>query len=585
MASQDFDHPPTPEEGEPFSDQLELLAVMGRNFAQSLDIDETLHRALEHITMYMDAASGALFLLEDEGATLRCHVSMGETQIEGITLSSNEGIVGRCMQKNKGEVIHDASKDPDFYKEVDKFTGVTTTSILCAPLSVKDQRIGAVELINRKSGDGLFVDSDLNMLEALCSSAALAILNARMAESMVEQERVRRELELAAEIQRTLLPTPVSEPFPIHGINIPARMVSGDFFDFFTLDDGRICFNLGDVSGKGMNAALLMAKTASLYRCLGKTIHQPGHLMSLVNAEICETATRGMFVTMIGGIYDPGTGLVVLANAGHEPPLYHCPDGTFATLPAGAPPLGIPPSLVKDNIFPENELRLDGGTLYIFTDGLTEGAQENGKPLEVEGLKALLKEAVSDAVTERIQAVIGSVHRPEETLRDDLTILAVDDSLQKPARDQRMTTEPLQTAHAVDGTLLNMTFPARADRLKLVRRTVSETAEFCGCQPDTAQGIVIAVDEACQNVIRHAYGTKEAGQIDLELRREGNNMVVLVRDFADPIDPDSIKPRELDDLRAGGLGTHFMREVMDDVAYTTPSTGDGNLLRMVKRIN
>ena len=584
MATRDSEAPLVTEDGEPFADQLELLAVMGRDFATSLDIDDTLNRALEHITMYMDAASGALFLLEDEGATLRCHASIGETEITGVTLGSGEGIVGRCVQRNKGEVISDAAKDPDFYNKVDAFTGYTTKSVLCAPLSVKDQRIGAIELINRKTGDGLFTDSDLNMLEALCSSAALAILNARMAESMVEQERVRRELELAAEIQRTLLPTPRADGFPVHGINIPAHTVSGDFYDFFELDDGRICFNLGDVSGKGMNAALLMAKTASLYRCLGKTIHQPGYLLSLINAEIRETATRGMFVTMVGGIYDPGTGLVVLANAGHEPPLYWHPDGTFASLPAGAPPLGIPQSLVPENFFPETELRLDGGTLFIFTDGLTEGLLEDGKPLEVEGLNALLRETPSEGIEERLRTISGRVHRPEEALRDDLTILAIDDAGQKERRDSPMATLPLPADEATDDRLLSLSFPARADRLKLVRRTVSEAAEFCGCGPEATRSVVIAVDEACQNVIRHAYGKASEGEIALEMRREGGNVVVLVRDFAERVDPGTIKPRALDDIRPGGLGTHFIREVMDEVTYTEPPEGGGNLLRMVKRI-
>ena len=118
------------------------------------------------------------------------------------------------------------------------------------------------------------------MRAALSASAALAILNARMAEALVEQERIARELELAAEIQRSLLPEPGGHDFPVAGINYAARTVSGDFYDFFPLDDGRICFNLGDVSGKGMNAALLMAKTSSLYHCLGKTVHDPGRRLA-----------------------------------------------------------------------------------------------------------------------------------------------------------------------------------------------------------------------------------------------------------------------------------------------------------------
>ncbi len=97
-------------------------------------------------------------------------------------------------------------------------------------------------------------------------------------------------------------------------MNLPARTVSGDFFDYFDLPDGRICFNLGDVSGKGINASLLMAKTSSLYRCLGKSIPDPGRLLQLINREIFETTTRGMFVTMVAGLYDPARGTVRIVH-------------------------------------------------------------------------------------------------------------------------------------------------------------------------------------------------------------------------------------------------------------------------------
>ena len=325
------------EGGEGISDPLELLADMGQDFAASRDIEKTLMRALELITRHVGAAGGALFLLDEAGEMLTCQACVGATEITGMTLNSDEGIVGRCVQENAGEIVRDVANDPNFHKSMDDRTGFTTRSILCAPMSVKDQRIGAIELVNKLGGDGLFAEADLYLLQSLSASAALAVLNARMAEALVEQERVRRELELAAEIQRSLLPSPRPGSYPVHGVNVPARTVSGDFYDFFPSGDGRICFNLGDVSGKGMNAALLMAKTASLYRCLGKSEHSPGRLLGRLNEEICETATRGMFVTMVGGIYDPATGLVRLANAGHEPPPSLCRRDRFPGPARGRP--------------------------------------------------------------------------------------------------------------------------------------------------------------------------------------------------------------------------------------------------------
>lgn len=416
-----------PTAGAQIAESLELLAEMGREFSTSMDIEATLLHALTRITNHLNAEGGALFLLEESGETLRCACCVGATEITGILLPSSKGIVGRSVQTDKGSIVRDVSKDPDFNTDVDKETGFTTKSILCAPLSVQDEMLGAIELINKRDGDGLFEADDLHLLEALSTSAALAILNARMSAELVEQERLKRELELAAEIQRSLLPTPPDEPFAIHGINLPARTVSGDFYDFFHLDDGRIAFCLGDVSGKGMNAALLMAKTASLFRCLGKTELHPGLLLARINAEICETAARGMFVTMVGGLFDPQTNQLCFANAGHEPPLHHHADSEeFDDFPAEAPPLGISTLVVPEDGYPEVTLSLDGGTFYVFTDGVTEGHVEDGTMLGVEGFRAAITDCANQATSERLAGIVDRVVQEDIPLHDDITILAIE---------------------------------------------------------------------------------------------------------------------------------------------------------------
>ncbi len=594
--------PAPPERPESISDHFELLAVMGQDFAATLDIEDTLKRALERITGHMKAAGGALFLLDEAGLTLTCQACSGETEITGLTLNSDQGIVGRCVQGNAGEIVRDVENDPNFDKSVDQTTGFTTRSILCAPMSVKDQRIGAIELVNKLGGDGLFMDSDLQLLQALSSSAGLAILNARMAEALVEQERVRRELELAAEIQRSLLPERRADDFPVYGVNVPARMVSGDFYDFFELGDGRICFNLADVSGKGMNAALLMAKTASLFRCLGKEILDPGRLMARINGEICETASRGMFVTMVGGIYDPSSGVVRLANAGHEPPLFHDPEAGFTALPANAPPLGIPPLLAGEVGFEVEELRLNGGTLYIFTDGVTEGYLADGSELTSEGLMELMRQNKELPISRRVDAVIALIDHAGAALRDDITLLAIDDKGPMKirmenggaAREAEKESAASKSPGGDADRLLRLEFKSRPDRLKLVRAMVGETARACGSGENDVRDIIIAVDEACQNVIRHAYGDDPGGDIILEVVRYPGGIEFLLKDFAETVDPTKIKPRDLDDIRPGGLGVHFMREVMDEVEFLPLPREDkeakdkefvgGNLLRMLKRL-
>ncbi len=559
---------------------------MSHDFASGKDLDASLLKAVDMITDYVEAEGGALFLIDDTHAFLDCVACVGPTQIQGLRLNSDQGIVGNSVQTNSGRIVRDVSKDPNFHKGVDEQTGYTTKSILCAPMSVKGERIGAIELINKKGRDGLFDEEDLNLLQVLASSAALAVLNARMSDALVEQERVKRELELAAEIQRSLLPAAngSERSFPVHGVNLPARVVSGDFYDFYPLDDGRVAFTLGDVSGKGMNAALMMAKSASLLRCLGKSIKEPGRLLTLVNDEICETATRGMFVTLVHGIYDPACGHVRLANAGHEPPLVLSPDGEFREIEADAPPLGISPSLLDEDGFPEVEFQLNGGRLFIFTDGVTEGYTKSGEELGADGLRAELLAHAGTEIGEVLNIVRDMLTRSDVPLRDDVTILGIDDAVAQHDADAPVRTAEAGATEGPSEPLFQMRARAKADRLRLIRNAVRETATVCGFDDKTVADIVLAVDEACQNIIRHAYGSEGEGDISIEVRRRADKMIVTIRDFADPVDIANIKPRDLDDVRPGGLGTHLIQEIMDEVDFLPPPIDGGNLLRLVKKM-
>jgi len=571
-----------PERSSRLAQGLGLLADMGRDFADTRDIEGTLARALVHITEYVDAEGGALFLLEDEGRLLRCETSVGVIQIGGLTLPSDHGVVGSVVQTNTGRIVRDAADDPDFDNSIDQRSGFTTRSILCAPMSVADQCIGAIELINKHGSNGRFEDADLALLEILCSSAAMALLNARLAASLVEQERVKREIELAAEIQRNLLPTSGQHNFPLFGFNIPAREVSGDFYDYFTLADGRIAWCLGDVSGKGINAALLMAKTTSLYRCLGKTEPNPSRLLTRINDEIVETATRGMFVTLIGGIYDPQSDTVCFANAGHQPPLYYARDEVFRDFPAEAPPLGILHTGEDGNHFPQETVRLDGGSFYVFTDGVTEGKLPDGVAMGVEGVKRLLAENAKLPLDERLKAICRMLDRDDGALHDDITLLGID------------AVRPTQASEdaGAESRTFTYRFAAHAELLQGARNAAREYLKGQGVSETWINDIVLGVDEACQNIIRHAYPENDKGDIVLDMVinpcedpfSASRTLVIHIRDFAPEIDAITVAPRKLDDMRPGGLGTHFIREIMDEVAYLRPSEGTGNLLLMTKEI-
>ena len=306
-----------------------------------------------------------------------------------------------------------------------RFEGVLPDAVAQdAPSAFDNRPVIVIEVLNGPDAEALDADNTA-FLRTAAGLASLAFANAALRERLRDQARIGDSLEMAAELQQSLQPHCEPGRLPIWGVNLPARKVSGDFFDFYRLDEARIAFALGDVSGKGMNAALLMAKTVSLFRCLGKRIETPGLLLESINVELCETATRGMFVTMVAGHYQIADGRVCFANAGHQPPLLRQKDRSYETYPAMAPPLGILPSIQ----FIDEQIDLGGGEFYVFTDGLTEYHYTSGEQLGVEGLIQLIESLADAPLARRLETLLSTLDQDAGwEARDDLTVLAIDDS-------------------------------------------------------------------------------------------------------------------------------------------------------------
>jgi sigma-B regulation protein RsbU (phosphoserine phosphatase) len=564
-----------PDQSPSSHDPLEFAANLSRSFAQTLDINLTVREALKQIVELLRVEAGAIFLFNDSKENLVCRASVGPVDIVGLTVPKGSGIVGRAVVEDQVQVVENVHQDRAFFADADKKTGFATRSILCAPLTVGTNALGAVEVLNKRNGKP-FDSGESSLLKVMAASAALAISNARMADRLVEQERMQRELELASEIQRGLLPREDDPDAPICGLLRPIQEVSGDFYDHFELPDGSIAFALGDVSGKGMNASLLMAKTASLFRCLGKTVRDPGRLLSIINKEICETVSRGMFVTMVAGLYEPATGHVRYANAGHLPPLLRHREAKTKELPADSPPLGILPM----SRYVTEEIALNGGQFVTFSDGLTEfryGDEELGS----EGLDLLLESAKAPQLMDRLKYVLGELDREGWRARDDLTLMVIDDAMAAAVWERHAKIE--SEAGLGSDFLMGLTFPADPKRLRMIRPAIRAAAAACGFDDDDIEDVLLAASEAIENIIVHAYGGDRTGEIVLAIHRVHDGVLLRIRDFAPPTDPAKMEPRDLNDVRPGGLGTHFIRAVMDDASFVALPDGEGNLLELVKR--
>ena len=341
-------------------------------------------------------------------------------------LDLKDGVMGKAVEQRKcirvGNVKKDVREIAEFYFDLDNKTNFTTFSVLCSPLIAANECIGVIHCLNKKTNDKLFIEDDRKLLETLSAPAALAIRNAKMAQEMIEKNKIQKEVEIVGEIQKSLLSKNKKENFPIAGINIPAKVVSGDFYNFSDLGNGMYGFGVADVSGKGIKSSLLMSKASSLYRCLSKTDFSASNLLIQLNNEICETISRGMFVTMLVGIYDSNKKELLLSNAGHEPPLIFSKEGSFSSFTEAGPPLGIMPNTK----YTEHKISFSESSMYIFTDGITEIKNPKGEMLGSEGFQNYIKKHQSKPNSERLNIIVGEILNEGHVQKDDLTIVAVD---------------------------------------------------------------------------------------------------------------------------------------------------------------
>ena len=405
---------------------LEIITKMNQEFASSLDLNETLNTALKVIIERINAQAANIFLINEKIKKFECIASLHQEYLDEYQLDLKDGVMGKAVEQRKcirvGDVRKDVREIANFYFDLDNKTNFTTFSVLCSPLIAANECIGVIHCLNKKTSTKLFEEEDRQLLETLSAPAAFAIRNAKMAKEMIEKNKIQKEVEIVGDIQKSLLSKNKKEDFPIAGINIPAKVVSGDFYNFSDLGDGRFGFGVADVSGKGIKSSLLMSKASSLYRCLSKTIFSAAELLKILNDEICETASRGMFVTMVIGIYDSNKKELLLANAGHEPPLIFSKGETFSNIEEAGPPLGIAPKFK----FTEKLISFTDSSMYIFTDGITEMKDPSGDMLGQEGFQDYIKKYQNVPNSQRLNKIIEELIKSGRIQKDDLTIVTID---------------------------------------------------------------------------------------------------------------------------------------------------------------
>jgi sigma-B regulation protein RsbU (phosphoserine phosphatase) len=403
-----------------------LVEVSGL-IASITDYGELLRAILRVARNVIGAEAASLFLVDEHTRDLVLTISShaeGQFHEPALSVPKGQGIAGWVMEHREALLVPDAYADSRFYRKADEETGFRTRSILCAPLQREGTTIGVLQVLNPLAKPA-FEPEDLEGFSAYANLTASAIEKLRALDRLRRQERVERDLAIASEIQSELLagaipPCAAGMCFAAH--NRPAANVGGDFYDVFPRAAGDVFFAVGDVSGKGISASLLMAQVLSAMEFVFRSASGPAEPLRALNQHLGHRIVRGMFVTAVVGRIRADRQAMLVASAGHPAPLLIVNGQATAIEAPGAMPLGILP----DTCYLESEVAFPReASVVAFTDGLTESADPQARFFEP-SIARVAEAAAAGGPSSIVEALVEAelTHRGAAAQRDDLTILA-----------------------------------------------------------------------------------------------------------------------------------------------------------------
>jgi serine phosphatase RsbU (regulator of sigma subunit) len=407
--------------------KLQVVLEIAQHLGRTLEMEPLLGRLLEHLLhLFPQADRGMVLLCEGEHLKVRAQHSRHQGEQQGDYPYSRT-IVRRALDEGVGLLSEDVGGDPNLVLSATMIS-LNLRSFLCVPLlGWENRRLGVIQLDCLRPGN-VFRADDLELLTALAIQVATVLENASLHAERLREERLRQELRLARDIQQSFLPADFElfdngDPELFARVH-PAREVSGDLYDFFRLPDGRLAFFLGDVSGKGMPAALFMIAVRTLIRHLAPSAGSPADLLRRLNAALSADNPTALFVTLLHGVYDRRDGSLLLTSGGHPPPLLRRRDGRVEEVPLQR---GMLLGSVADLPVSDTSLSLQPGeTLILYTDGFTEAFAKDRKDMfGVERLCEVLGgprtelslEACADETSAAVQRFAGQTE-----LQDDQTL-------------------------------------------------------------------------------------------------------------------------------------------------------------------
>jgi len=509
------------------------------------------------------SGSGQILACPVESLVMRQSIEQVTADLEDTTISH---INRRMMAGESGQaIIRDANGEKNyvFYAQMNDATG-WSMAVVCSDREIYHslRQVGFNLLLLMLVGVGLLA---FIILRSAHNVRRLMAVNA-------EKERMGNELHIASEIQKGMLPK-IFPPYPerddveIFASLVPAKEVGGDLYDFYIRDE-KLFFCIGDVSGKGVPASLVMAVTRSLFRTVTAHESSPERIVTQMNDSMAQMNDSNMFVTFFLGVLDLPTGRMRYCNAGHCPPLL-VGDKVGAVPIKPNLPLGIMPEWAFEG---QELLILPQTTIFLYTDGLTEAedaahAQFGEDRMTNEA--SLMGTRTPQAMLERMTAAVSTFVGDAEP-SDDLTMLAI--QYTKEQHDVRMA--------------CNLMLQNDIAQVTRLAEWVEGVCEAVGLDTAATMQLNLAIEEAVVNVMKYAYQPGIVGDIHIEAQADDVNLKFVITDSGTPFDPTTRAEVDTtlsaEERPIGGLGIHLVRQIMDSINYERV---DGqNVLTLIKKL-
>ena len=524
---------------------IEPLLAVTRRLAAPVDLLTMLEEVVAAAKQVLDAERGSVWLYDRDAHELVLQVSTG---LKPVRVSADAGIVGTCARERQVINVRDCYSDPRFNPELDRQSQFRTRCMLTLPLvDQKDALVGVLQVLNKV--DGVFDGADEALALSLAAQCAVALQRAQMTQALIEGERMRRELEMAQEVQKGTLPSvmPRIEGYEVSGTSLPADLTGGDTFDVAAVPGGALLV-LGDATGHGLAPALHVTQMHAMLRMamrLGATLDAA---VFHLNNQLEELLPDDRFITAFIGILDTAEHVVRYHSAGQGPIVhYSAATGTCARLGPTTFPLAAMPA--PGQRLASSMVLGPGDMLVLLSDGIYEYHDGGGEMFGEERVTtqvAASRFAEVGEISSRVLADVRTFARgaPQE---DDITMLLL----------KRL--EPSARA----------AFPRKFESLPAI--VAFRTAFFEANRVDAglAYAIDFTIEELFTNMVKYGGG---ASDVEIEMRGAGVGVeVTLVDHGVERFDvtqaPDAEVGRAIEERKPGGLGLHLLRRLVDSVDY------------------